>query len=208
MGALGIMVVFGMVVLLIVKRVPTRGTPTEIAMFNTPTLRFGEFNGEWSKEPFGNLSSFQQGVQVDVELQLKEPRDGYIKFVRIENYTQKSKDFRYIPKKLSNKKTINSDEIAIVRYGATAGFIGRGFDGVLANNLFKLLPNDELLDVEYLFQYLKSYKVFSFFQSEMAGGAMPALSFGIVRALKLPYPSKPEQQKIASFLSAVDAKIS
>ena len=176
-------------------------------MSNVPKLRFKEFSGEWNKERFGELCGFEQGVQVDVELQTKEQSDDLVRFIRIENYTQNSSDFRFIPKELAKKKSIDEKEIAIVRYGATAGFIGRGFSGVLANNLFKLKPNHKLLDDEYLYHYLKSYKAFHFFQSEMAGGAMPALSFGIVKALKLPYPSKQEQENIASFLTSVDTKI-
>jgi type I restriction enzyme, S subunit len=172
-----------------------------------PNLRFPGFDEEWDKDRFGELCSFEQGVQVDVELQLKENQSGWVRFVRIENYTQNSQDFRYIPKELAKKKTIHEKEIAIVRYGATAGFIGRGFDGVLANNLFKLKPNEKLLVDEYLYHYLKSYKAFHYFQSEMAGGAMPALSFGIVGALKLPYTTLPEQQKIATFLTTIDKKI-
>ena len=176
-------------------------------MSNIPKLRFREFSGEWNKEKFGELCGFEQGVQVDVELQHKEPNDNLVKFIRIENYTQNSNDFRFIPRELAKKKSIDSKEIAIVRYGATAGFIGRGLEGVLANNLFKLKPDKKLLDDKYLYHYLKSYKAFHFFQSEMSGGAMPALSFGIVKALKLPYPSKQEQEKIASFLTSVDTKI-
>ena len=176
-------------------------------MSNVSKLRFRGFSGEWNKEKFGELCGFEQGVQVDLELQHKEPNDNLVKFIRIENYTQNSNDFRFIPKELAKKKSIDSKEIAIVRYGATAGFIGRGVEGVLANNLFKLKPDKKLLDDKYLYHYLKSYKAFHFFQSEMSGGAMPALSFGIVKALKLPYPSTQEQEKIASFLSSVDSKI-
>ena len=172
-----------------------------------PQLRFPEFRDEWRVDKFVDLCKFQQGVQVDVELQSTEPKNNFLRFLRIENYTQKSNDFRYIPKELSSNKSITENEIAIVRYGATAGYIGRGLKGVLANNLFKLVLNKDTLDTDYLFHLLRSYKTFCFFQSEMSGGAMPALSFGIVGALKLPYSSISEQQKIAAFLTAVDTKI-
>jgi type I restriction enzyme S subunit len=172
-----------------------------------PQLRFPEFSGEWRVDKFVDLCKFQQGVQVDVELQSTEPKNNFLRFLRIENYTQKSNDFRYIPKELSSNKSITENEIAIVRYGATAGYIGRGLKGILANNLFKLVLNKDTLDTDYLFHLLRSYKTFCFFQSEMSGGAMPALSFGIVGALKLPYSSISEQQKIAAFLTAVDTKI-
>ena len=174
---------------------------------NTPVLRFPEFQNDWKKLKFDRHCIFQQGVQVDVELQKKEPQEGYSKFLRIENYTQKSVDFRYVPDVYSKKKHISKDDIVVVRYGATAGYIGRGFEGILANNLFKIIPDEEVFELEYLFHFLKSYKAFHFFQSEMSGGAMPALSFGIVKALKIPITHKLEQQKIASFLTAVDTKI-
>ena len=176
---------------------------------NTPKLRFSEFticNG-WEVKKLGKNCRFLQGVQVDVELQRREPLKGYIRFLRIENYTQCSTDFRYIPKTLANNKTISKDDIVVVRYGATAGFIGRGFEGVLANNLFKVIPDQTLIMNEFIYEYLRSYRTFRYFQTEMFGGAMPAISFSIMNNLKFPFPSLPEQKKIASFLTSVDKKI-
>ncbi len=50
--------------------------------------------------------------------------------------------------------------------------------------------------------------MFKYFQTVMFGGAMPALSFSIVRSLELHYPRQlPEQTKIANFLTAIDEKI-
>jgi type I restriction enzyme S subunit len=174
-----------------------------------PKLRFPEFldDGEWEEKHLEELCKFQQGVQVDLELQSQTPKKNFVKFLRIENYTQKSNDFRYIPLELSGNKTIDVDEIAIVRYGATAGYIGRGLEGVLANNLFKLIPNKEILNPNYLFYFLTREQTFKFFQAEMSGGAMPALSFGIVGFLKVPFSSIQEQQKIANFLSSIDELI-
>ena len=96
---------------------------------------------DWEVVKLGDICKFQQGVQVDLELQKNYPIDGYVKFLRIENYTQNSNDFRYIPINLSQNKTIAENEIAIVRYGATAGYIARGYNGVLANNLLDILQN-------------------------------------------------------------------
>lgn len=175
-----------------------------------PKLRFASFESDsWNNYRLGNICSFEQGIQVDVELQSFKSDVNKVRFLRIENYTQNSRDFRYIPKDIAGKKSITKDELAVVRYGATAGYIGRGFEGVLANNLFKLIPNNETLDLSFFYHIMKSDKTFLFFQSEMSGGAMPALSFGIVKALKLWIPSsKVEQNKIAVFLSSVDKKIS
>lgn len=172
-----------------------------------PQLRFAEFKDGWQVIKFDKYCRFQQGVQVDVDLQKTEPFEDYIRFLRIENYTQASDDFRFIPNVYQKSKIIDETDIVVVRYGATAGYIGRGFNGVLANNLFKIIPDSNFFDKNYLFQYLNSYRAFHFFQTEMSGGAMPALSFGIVKALKVPLTAVPEQQKIASFLSSIDTKL-
>lgn len=175
---------------------------------NVPRLRFPAFSGEWIHEKLGNICRFSQGIQVDLELQINETKEGYVKFLRIENYTKNSSDFRFIPIELSSNKYITSKEIVVVRYGATAGYISRGFDGVLANNLFRIHPEIKILDNDFLFEYLKREQVFKYFQTVMFGGAMPALSFSIVRSLPLHYPRQlPEQTKIANFLTAIDEKI-
>ncbi len=173
----------------------------------SPCLRFHGFLEQWSKEKLGNSCSFQQGVQIDLELQSAEPVENFVRFLRIENYTQNSQDFRYVPAELARDKHINTDEIAIVRYGATAGYIAKGLSGVLANNLFKVIVNRDKFDINFLFHYLKSDNVFKYFQIAMAGGAMPALSFEIASSLNISFPSLPEQQKIASFLTTVDEKL-
>ena len=172
---------------------------------NIPTLRFPGFLSEWKKERLGEACDFKQGVQVDLELQLKDVSDGYNKFLRIENYTQKSQDFRFIPDSISKNSKIDAEDIVVVRYGATAGFISRGLSGVLANNLFSIRPKDEnKILKDFLYKILKQEKVFKYLQSAMSGGAMPALSFSIMRPIKINLPSYLEQQKIASFLGVVD----
>lgn len=173
----------------------------------TPQLRFPEFTDEWQVKKLGDTVKFEQGVQVDLPQQKPTPFEDSVKFLRIENYTQKSQDFRYISKKIAGKKYINDDEVAVVRYGATAGFIATGQSGVLANNLFSVRSNGDSISNKFLSLRLKQPRTYSYFQSEMSGGAMPALSFSIVSRYKFAFPSKPEQEKIADFLTAVDERI-
>lgn len=173
----------------------------------TPQLRFPEFTDKWQIKKLGDTVKFEQGVQVDLSQQKPTPFEDSVKFLRIENYTQKSQDFRYISKKIAGKKYINDDEVAVVRYGATAGFIATGQSGVLANNLFSVRSNGDSISNKFLSLRLKQSRTYSYFQSEMSGGAMPALSFSIVSRYKFAFPSKPEQEKIADFLTAVDERI-
>ena len=67
--------------------------------------KVGIIQEDWEVVKLGDICKFQQGVQVDLELQKNYPIDGYVKFLRIENYTQNSNDFRYIPINLSQSQT-------------------------------------------------------------------------------------------------------
>ena len=161
-----------------------------------------DIDPEWEKMKLDKIVSFSQGVQVDLEDQLKTPTKDYEKFLRIENYTQNSDDFRYIPKKMGREKFVTKDDVVVVRYGASAGFIGRGLDGILANNLFLVTPEIKELDKSYLYHYLNSNLAQTYLKQAMAGGAMPALSFGIVKELEIVIPPLAIQKQIVEKIEA------
>lgn len=166
-----------------------------------------DIDPEWEKVKLDKIVSFSQGVQVDLEDQLKTPTKDYEKFLRIENYTQNSDDFRYIPKKMGREKFVTKDDVVVVRYGASAGFIGRGLDGILANNLFLVTPEIKELDKSYLYHYLNSDLAQTYLKQAMAGGAMPALSFGIVKELEIFIPPLAVQKQIVEKIEAERALV-
>ncbi len=161
-----------------------------------------DIDPKWQKMKLDRIVSFSQGVQVDLEDQLKTPTKDYEKFLRIENYTQNSDAFRYIPKKMGREKFVTKDDVVVVRYGASAGFIGRGLDGILANNLFLVTPEIKELDISYLYHYLNSDLAQTYLKQAMAGGAMPALSFGIVKELEIVIPPLTVQKQIVEKIEA------
>ena len=106
--------------------------------------------------------------------------------------------FRYIPKELGKDKYVSADEVVVVRYGASAGFIGRGFDGILANNLFKVTPQENTVTNSYLYYVLSSIDYQNKFTNLTAGGAMPALSFRTVKEILIPIPERDVQDTIVA----------
>lgn len=156
-----------------------------------------DIDPDWEVVELGSVTKFSQGTQVDVGFQSKEFVEGYDRFLRIENYTQNSTDFRFIPKDMGKGKYVSKDDVVVVRYGATAGFIGRGFEGILANNLFKVEP-DEILTKDYLFYYLSSEAIQNKFKRITAGGAMPALSFKTVEVIPISIPEIETQRLIVA----------
>ncbi len=172
---------------------------------NVPKLRFKEFTDEWIHTTLGESTKFKQGIQIDVKKQKNEPFHNSIRFIRIVDYTQNTKDIRYIeiPK---NANIVNEKDIVMVRYGATAGYTGHGIKGVIANNMFTITPNSKI-DKTFLFHILKQEKIYKRLNTSNGSSAMPALNFGIVSILKFCYPSIYEQRKISNLINLLDKKI-
>lgn len=149
-----------------------------------------------------DLFRFEQGIQVDKNLQLTNECDGYVRFLRIVDFTQKTDDIRYV-KNPGEKYLISTESLVMVRYGASAGFIGSDLEGVLANNLFKIHYSVLIKDfVKLLFQS-------PYFMGELflnaKGGAMPAINFGFLNKFKFPLAPLLEQKAIVEKVNSLMA---
>ena len=94
----------------------------------------------------------------------------------------------------------------MVRYGATAGFIGRGIEGILANNMFSINPTQKIVK-DYLYIYLKQDKIYKQLNNSNGSSAMPAINFSLVGNLNITYPNFEEQEKIGTFFKQLDDTI-
>ena len=150
---------------------------------------FLDMFGEYSEQeliPLKENITFSQGQQFPIEEQSLVPEEGYARFLRIVDFTQ-GDDFRYVPNE-NDKYYIQKDDIVIVRYGASAGFVGTNKEGVLANNLFKLKFNRNQFSHMFLFYTFMGKRFKSFVQKEAFGAAMPALSFKVMERFKILVP--------------------
>ena len=147
----------------------------------------------WTVVKFGESCIFSQGIQVDVNLQSEVKKNNQVRFLRIIDFTQGDDPPRYIDNP-GEKYFLEKDEIAMVRYG-TVGFVCTGKEGVIANNLFKIIPS-EYLAKGYLINFLKS----QFFKSklESKGATMQALNFGLINPIEIPLPPIAEQMRIVA----------
>ena len=172
---------------------------------NVPKIRFKEFSDEWCETTLGETTTFKQGIQVDVDKQFSKPFDNSVRFIRIVDYTQNTKDIRYISKP-ANANYVDEHDVVLVRYGATAGFVGHGIKGVIANNMFTVTPNSSI-NKDFLYTILKQDKIYNKLNSSNGSSAMPALNFGSVSILKFSYPSIDEQNKLTNLINLLDKKI-
>lgn len=162
----------------------------------------GAIPKDWECLEFKNLFQFKQGVQTPIEQQIKTERSGYKQFIRIVDLTNPSEPPRYVPDPGSSHH-IRTTDLFMVRYGSP-GLVGYQKEGVIANNLFRLLPKREI-DSSFYYQYLGSRQQHIL---EISGSStMPAISFSTLGSLKIVYLSLKEQRAIAKVLLDIDSTI-
>lgn len=181
----------------------------------TPKLRFKEFDGDWSayklKELTDVLKCGVASTPTYVEVggypflsAQNVTRDGLMNYSKVNNISDE------FYKKISKTKLLKGD-ILYSRVGASYG-VASIFDkdeeyGVYVS-LTHIRPNIKLNNI-FLKLFLNSPKARK--QAEQGvfqGGGVQNLNVGVVEEFDLSIPFKEEQTKIASFLSAVDEKIS
>ena len=159
----------------------------------------------WMIKSLDMISTFSQGVQVEVGKQFTEKLDGYMRFLRIVDFTQGNEPPRYVDI-IDERYQVKKDSLSVVRYGASAGFICTGQEGVIANNIFKIEPKrDTLISNAYLYYVLISDIFQSVIRKNVNGAAMPAISFGMIKDVNIPYPSIQEQNQIVAHLDKLKA---
>lgn len=163
-----------------------------------------------SKYKLKELVSFTQGIQVPINSQYSENADGRIRFIRIVDFTKNtSNEIRYIDyKENMSKAIVEKDDISIIRYGSqTVGDVVRGFEGVIANNLFKVNIISDLCDKDYMYFYFLSEKFVKFVKNSQTSSTMPAISFDLLYNMEIDLPDIEQQKEIVSYLLPIYKKI-
>lgn len=144
------------------------------------------------------IAKFSQGIQVGIEKQYNKKSNGLVRFLRIVDYTQGGDDIRYIDMPSKNHM-VSKEDIVMVRYGASAGFIGTGLEGIIANNMFKIEPNEHI-DKKFLYYFLTQKRIKDFLLNKTTASAMPAINFGMLSEIAVPIIELDTQKKIVEVL--------
>lgn len=160
---------------------------------------------EWKEYKFGKVAVFSQGIQVGIEKQIETCKEGYVRFIRIVDYTKGTDAPRYILYP-GAKYMVDETDIVMMRYG-TPGKVARGYSGAIANNMFKITVNEDFLNKDYTFYYLSQDSVYRTLVASNSSSTMPAINFKIIEGLDISAPSISEQMRIVKVLKSLDDKI-
>lgn len=181
---------------------------------NIPTLRFPEFQGNWIGEKFGEYvlnSAFGPRFSSNLYNQ-----DGTVATLRTTDMDNEG-NIDYLSMPLADLSVdqfsdhiLEDGDIVVSRSGTI------GVTGVFVPQPIPVLPGAFLIRfrinkgrissyfIKYLFNSLKGRIRLN---SLSAGGVQKNLTGTNVKSAEFSFPTLPEQQKIASFLTAVDTKI-
>ena len=156
----------------------------------------------WKVKPLGDACGFQQGEQVSIEEQFEVYEEGMVRFLRIVDFTQGNEKPRYVMCK-NTKHILQNEQVAIVRYG-TPGFVCFGKSGLIANNLFKIIPKSEDIAFRFLVYWLYSDAFQSVIKDNQYGVALQAIKFSTIKDINLIIPPINLQQEFASKIEAIE----
>ena len=160
---------------------------------------------EWKEYKLGEVAVFSQGIQVGIEKQIETCKEGYVRFIRIVDYTKGTDAPRYILYP-GARYMVDETDIVMMRYG-TPGKVARGYSGAIANNMFKISVNEDFLNKDYTFYYLSQDSVYRTLVASNSSSTMPAINFKIIEGLDISAPSISEQMRIVKVLKSLDDKI-
>ena len=179
-----------------------------------PKLRFKEFEGEWDKCLLGKISlKIGSGSTPSGGNQVYQ--NFGIPFIRSQNVTDNRLvlDETHISEDINLKmqgSIVKSNDILL---NITGGSIGRtcvvpkNFIIGNVNQHVCIIRLKEKYSPRFIQPFLTSHKGQKLIYQGQTGSGREGINFQSIRLFKLNIPSLPEQQKIASFLSAVDEKI-
>ena len=170
---------------------------------STPNLRFPDFNGEWIKKKLGELSIINPTT-------FKLP-DKFI-YIDLESVTngQLIKEEVVFKSKAPSRaqRVLERDDILfqMVRpYQKNNLYFDKNGAYVASTGYAQIKTKQ---NSRFIYQYLHLQKFVDEVIERCTGTSYPAINSKDLAKIYIRYPSFPEQQKIASFFTAIDQKIS
>lgn len=170
-----------------------------------PELRFSEFqnNAIWEEKNIGSMCrTFSGGTPLSKN---KEYYGGDIPFIRSGEINEYKTDL-YLTKsglERSSAKLVEKGDVLIALYGANSGDVSLAKINGAINQAILCLKSTQ--SHEFIYHFLSHKK--DYFVGLYLQGGQGNLSGEIIKSIKLCFPAREEQQKIANCLSSLDERI-
>ncbi|WP_017496811.1 restriction endonuclease subunit S [Flavobacterium sp. WG21] len=185
-----------------------------------PKLRFQEFTNEWKSKKLENWNL----KVIDGDRGANYPNgndfsfEGYCLFMNAKNVTKNGFSFEtkmFITKEKDEKLRkgkLKRNDLVLTTRGSVGNIAYYNnsikYDHLRINSGMVLIRNENsLIDSNFLYISFVTPKLNKIIDTIAFGSAQPQLTVKEINLFKISIPTLPEQQKIASFLSAVDEKI-
>ena len=99
----------------------------------------------------------------------------------------------------------NEQDTLLIMDGSRSGLVFTGYAGAIGSTFGAVRPKDEMIISRFVYYFLQTK--YSLLQTHRTKGAIPHVDKQILRRMPFPLPPLPEQKKIASVLSTIDAAI-
>ncbi len=184
-------------------------------MSNVPKLRFSEFSGEWEEKKLQNISK-KIGSGSTPRGGEKVYQDSGIPFIRSQNVNNNRltlDNITYISEEINqdmNNSIVLPRDILLNITGASIGrscVVPEAFNEGNVNQHVCIIRLKEDSTPDFIQPLLSSDIGQKLIYQGQTGSGREGINFQSIGSFKLYLPTLPEQQKIASFLTAVDSKI-
>ena len=175
----------------------------------TKQTEIGEIPKNWSILTLGNICKPEYGLTDTAK------SSGDTRFIRITDIEQSGniieENKKFISLSTDNKKyLLKKGDLLVARTGATFGktaFFDKKYSAIFASYLIRLnLINTDIFPKYYWF-FSQSKLYWNQAYNFVAGGTQPQFNSNVIKQIKIPCPSVPEQKKIADILTKMDQKI-
>lgn len=167
-----------------------------------PKLRFKGMEGTWRSEKIGNIISNKSS-----KYNPEKAKESF-KCIELEHLSTGTGELLGYIDSINSASIKNKFNNGDVLFGKLRPYLRKylkaPFEGVCSSEIWVL--RGEKISNEFLYQIVQS-DFFVNLANQSSGSKMPRADWNVVASGIVNFPSPPEQQKIASFLSAVDQKI-
>jgi len=153
----------------------------------------------------GDIVSLSQGLPINVKTKHLLVDEG-LPLLRITDLINSMYSQFINPDEVPLKCVATEDEIIYTRTGQV-GLVFRGVSGVVHNNCFKVIPNKDLVDPNYLYWFLSQSHIKEYANNIASGSVQKDLNHSAFKSIQIDLPPLDIQRKIYPILDSLSNKI-